>query len=1198
MDDALLKLSGAQEAAPDKWTALATVKFIGGLQTQRSAFASIDTRYNSKFLGGKPDALIAGQNVEVSNKLTLQRRPGVLPYGVSNIPSPTAFYDWELATTGDIVLVVDTEAAGGDNVALANGAVFNYSPTHSGIYVNKSALSDRTDFLSVVNTLYMGDGVDLLKIVGPNLLTQSNTFGTGAGTSFSILAPWTETDVFALTGGQTDPLGTSTATQVIWSTTGSAAFIQQIAGPGDAVTGATTPNYTPIANNTFTFSIWMKQTGGTESVTISIRDQSGLIASTVCVLTSAWVKYQVTGTMGGGSTEVAVRIGSPTTTNAMNIYGAQLEVGGPATSTQITTTKPQGVYLWGIQAPVAAPTLGFANQTGSTGQPWQPNHAYLVGDTIVDTNGNLQYATNGGTYPGTPGAAAGTSGGIAPTWNTQIGGFTLDGLQNIVVQAITSTGSTVGTGQTASVTLPAAVTATNQLLVVVFVSHPQTIAISDNVSDTFVSVLSSGKGGHQAPSSGDSRFNSVFAGQFTMYMFYVSSAVGGSTTISVSGGGNTGTYIAAAELTDTTGLDTGGTAINSNSAQSSGGGFFATGGITTTNAQDLIISAFAGAVPTAVGPGSEIGNDPTGYQSITSDTAVSFASNTALFNLTMAFTAVTATGFFNPNWSITNPTNKSSVVGISASLKVSVGTLQWYNLGPTGAGLTTVLGYQYYFAYGNSYTGHISNVSPISASTGVITGQIVSVTGATRTMATSGDYSTDPQSDLIYIFRNEDGGGFFFQLAVIGNGAAAQTALLAQGYAGLATNVTYGTGTFTLADTTPDSGLNTALYAPIGLMNSVPPAGLKDLEFFENRMWGTVGNLLYFSTWVDNAQLLGIKQNGVAAESWIPDNVLPFNAAITRIVAVGGGLLVATVLDVWFVTGQNLLQGGFDSIKVLIGHGVRSYHGIGVDGSSVWVYTSDKQCLNINPNSGSVEMGFPIGDFLEENFSSLTSIFVRHVSGSTDNAVFFADGSTGWFRLNPNQVGASMSGEQTPVWSPKADFTATLGGLGLIASIETSAGEHKLLAGLPAYNNSGIANVGPVLVRDLNTFSDNGAAYTWSATIGSILLANKGKNAEVDSITTEMNNSTAPSTIIATQCGVAVLCDEIAGPFESLAKFVDDPPALAPSVSVLSNRFYLSQGGQCPTLCHIQVQLTGTAVETKDELLALTIRGALVPEIS
>jgi hypothetical protein len=45
MEDGLLKVNGAQEPSPDKFVSLATIKFIGGLQTQRSAFASIDTRY-------------------------------------------------------------------------------------------------------------------------------------------------------------------------------------------------------------------------------------------------------------------------------------------------------------------------------------------------------------------------------------------------------------------------------------------------------------------------------------------------------------------------------------------------------------------------------------------------------------------------------------------------------------------------------------------------------------------------------------------------------------------------------------------------------------------------------------------------------------------------------------------------------------------------------------------------------------------------------------------------------------------------------------------------------------------------------------------------------------------------------------------------------------------------------------------------
>jgi len=316
LEDGLLRLSGASEPQPDRYVSLATIKFIAGLQTQRSAFASIDTRYNSKFLGGKPDALIAGTNAEVSNKLTLQRRPGLLAYGVTSIQPPLDFYDWGLATTNDLILVVDTGVGGVNNA----GQVLRYSPTYAGVYVDKGLGAKQTNFFDIVNTLYLGNGIDRYKIVGPNLLTQSNTFGTGSGTSFSIQSPWTEGDVFALTGGQTDPLGTATATQLIWSTTGAGAFIQQ----------TVVPNYTPINGNTFTFSLWMKQTGGATSVDLELSDISGVVVNTTFALTNQWVKYQVTGTMGAGLSglnHITVTLHNPTTTNTMVIYGAQLEVG-------------------------------------------------------------------------------------------------------------------------------------------------------------------------------------------------------------------------------------------------------------------------------------------------------------------------------------------------------------------------------------------------------------------------------------------------------------------------------------------------------------------------------------------------------------------------------------------------------------------------------------------------------------------------------------------------------------------------------------------------------------------------------------------------------------------------------------------------------------------------------------------------------
>ena len=72
--------------------------------------------------------------------------------------------------------------------------------------------------------------------------------------------------------------------------------------------------------------------------------------------------------------------------------------------------------------------------------------------------------------------------------------------------------------------------------------------------------------------------------------------------------------------------------------------------------------------------------------------------------------------------------------------------------------------------------------------------------------------------------------------------------------------------------------------------------------------------------------------------------------------------------------------------------------------------------------------------------------------------------------------------------------------------------------------------------------------------------------------------------------------DEISGSFENLPLSVPDPPQLAASVSVLSQRFYLSQGTVPPICRHMQVNISGGLASTADEFLALTIRGALVPE--
>jgi hypothetical protein len=1077
------------------------------------------------------------------------------------------------------------------------------------------------------------------------------------------------------------PEGGTAATQLVWGSTGSSAYLEQ-----DVL-----PNYTPIPSNTFTFSIWIRESG-TPSVTdidLQIRDQSGIVATTTVALTSGWAKYQVTGTMNSNSNTINVRLTNPTTTNPITIWGAQLEVGGPATTTQITTDLPQGVFLWGIQAPTNAPNISVSGSV--VGTPWQPNHLYtskvlaltsvanatgghttytgkitggaanafagykftiqnflnttnngvflcsgstattltlanaagtsetdpatatptltitgvvagtssavysgnilggggnnyagyaftiagfsnptnngtylctastgvsitlfnieaineaisatalLLGQAVTDSNGNLEVAT-----------ATGTSGSTAPTWANGAGGTTTDGTQAIF---LIQNASNSAASSSAQVALPNNVTAGNSLLVFMVVNRnaSATAAATDNNGDTFTAI------------------EGVTSGPFSMYLAWAQNVVGGATTVTATCSGAGDVWVGVVESSPLNNLD--GAAVNQAGSIPTGNTVFQTGLVSNAQINDVLISFSAFVAGNHAASSSTA---PSGFTEMINATGINLSQG--LGTIAVAYEFLTTLQKTNPQWSVSFGAGGSRELGITAGFNAaSTTTLVWTNYGPIG--LTAAIGFTYYYAFMNSETGHISNVSPLSASTGIIAGQSVTITGAGMQTTRSGPYSQDPQVDTIVLFRDIDGGGFWYQLATFANPGTAA-----------------GPGTWSYTDTTPSVDLDTAISAPIGLLNSLPPAGMVNMEYFAGRMWGSVANILYYNTAADNATLLGVTQNGVPSESWIPDNDIPFNAPIVRSLAVGGGMIVATTLDTWFVTGQNILQGGFNPSKALAKHGARSWNAFDLDGSTVYMYTSDREALMINPNSGSVEVGFPIGDTLETTFSPLTVFIARHVSGSQDNAMFMADGSTGWYRLNPNQQGASMSGEQTPVWSPKANFVPSIGGIGAIASIEVAAGQISLLVGQ--------VTVGPVLVRSITTFSDNTVPFQWTATIGSIVMTTPGKLAETDSITTEMNNQGGGVT--ASQCTVAVLLDEIAGSFESLSMGVNDPPGEIPSVSVLSNRFYLSQGGVCPTCRHIQIQLAGEEFSglpqtSKDELLAMTVRGCLVSEQS
>src|SRR5882757_1415304 len=81
-----------------------------GLYTQRNPLRDPSDSVREKFYGGRPDALLGGVNVELTNRLTLARRPGLSPFSATTYPTaPDFFYSFRKAN-GTIDVMVDTIA--------------------------------------------------------------------------------------------------------------------------------------------------------------------------------------------------------------------------------------------------------------------------------------------------------------------------------------------------------------------------------------------------------------------------------------------------------------------------------------------------------------------------------------------------------------------------------------------------------------------------------------------------------------------------------------------------------------------------------------------------------------------------------------------------------------------------------------------------------------------------------------------------------------------------------------------------------------------------------------------------------------------------------------------------------------------------------------------------------------------------------
>ena len=151
----LIESVGGQPQEPTRFKSLFTSRFFNGLFTNRSPLRGpLGFLYTDFYHAGTTDVLIDGLNTELSTRLTMVRRPGNSKFSTASVDSAVdSFYSFHLANNS-IEVIVDTA----DDIDVL-------TPTTNTILWTKPSDAGEAYFQGIAGTLYMADGVDLLKYI-------------------------------------------------------------------------------------------------------------------------------------------------------------------------------------------------------------------------------------------------------------------------------------------------------------------------------------------------------------------------------------------------------------------------------------------------------------------------------------------------------------------------------------------------------------------------------------------------------------------------------------------------------------------------------------------------------------------------------------------------------------------------------------------------------------------------------------------------------------------------------------------------------------------------------------------------------------------------------------------------------------------------------------------------------------------------
>lgn len=365
-----------------------TGRWSSGIWTNRSPLRDANTsRLVEKFYGAAGDALIAGSNVEITNRLTLARRPGNSVFDTSNTYSNVkGFYDFRVfsSTNEEIQVMIDQ----------ADALYALYNSTKSKIWTKQTG-AGQSYMQSVGNTLYWGDGASnkkwLQSLVQWSSGAQWNTASTPFLNTFLIdpngnIQQLTATNIPVVSISVVDNVLTVNSSE---SLVGVLSAGMNVSFPGSmnaSFLEFQTVNITAVSGDAITASFVTENYSGAES-DVYITETSGGANPTSGTSTPVW------------STQV------PSVSN--NFQGGVTQDGMVR-----WTNRGNPVMNWGI----APPTTALTPKIGTSSIAWQSNTFYSGPGVIIDSNGNLQQVSK-----------PGQSGASAPAWGTTLYGTTTDG---------------------------------------------------------------------------------------------------------------------------------------------------------------------------------------------------------------------------------------------------------------------------------------------------------------------------------------------------------------------------------------------------------------------------------------------------------------------------------------------------------------------------------------------------------------------------------------------------------------------------------------------------------------------------------------------------------------------------------------------------------------------------------------------------